>query len=94
MDFKNKTFILSIFEWPLKTGFTVNTYSDISSEARGLDFGPSHLIHTFLYVGNDGSGKSENMLRPAWAFAFCWCDPGDAISIEISCTGPSLVLRV
>ena len=36
-----KTFVLSILEWPLKTGFTLNAQAVKSSRVLGLVFGPS-----------------------------------------------------
>ena len=38
---------------------TINAHSDISSETRGLSFGPSlHLHPYFVYESNEGFGES------------------------------------
>ena len=69
LPFVFKIFVLSIFEWPLKTGFIVlipyaqvpliNTYADVTS-GLGLIFGLSlHLYPYFIvYSSSTGSGVS------------------------------------
>ena len=58
LPFVYKTFVLSIFEWPLKIGFTViayaqkpslNTHAYASSRARGLNNGPCLPLVLFNY---------------------------------------------
>ena len=38
-----KTFVLSIFEWPLKTGFTVEIHPP-TQRLKGLDFGQTFYL--------------------------------------------------
>ena len=46
-----KIFVLSIFEWPFYTGFTVL----LSSGARGVNFDSSHHLHPyFVCAGCEG----------------------------------------
>ena len=53
LPFVIKFFVLSIFEWPFHTGFTVwqmpllNVHADISNKAGGLNFGLSFYLHPF-----------------------------------------------
>ena len=43
---------------------------ELSSEARGLNFGLSlHLNPNFLYASSEGSGESEHMYRLPQSFA-------------------------
>ena len=43
LPFVIKIFVLSIFEWPLKTGFTVNKLSCLYIEQRSYLSGPVEL---------------------------------------------------
>ena len=56
-----KIFVLSIFEWPFYTGFTVNLCSswqglniqaDISCGAKGLNFGQGLHLHPYFVCAN------------------------------------------
>ena len=64
-----KTFILSIFEWLLKAGFTVpltNADADTSSTAIVLIVSLSLYLHPYiLYVRNKDSGGTARMHRLA-----------------------------
>ena len=67
-------FVLSIFEWSLKTGFTVYVRYDcrhhlighvqLSSRTRGLNFGWNLHLHIYLVCKNsEGSWESAWMQR-------------------------------
>ena len=59
----------------------INIYADVSSDARGLNFGLSiHLQPYFVYASNEG--LPEPLLL------------ADAISTEISCTSRYLYLKM
>ena len=65
LSFVIKIFVLSIFEWPLKTGFTVyaknplNTHVDLSSRAVYLYFSPNHHPNPY-FVSKEGSVESAH----------------------------------
>ena len=64
LPFVMKNFVLSIFEWQLKTGFTVLMAYDVFSKVRGLNFGLSlHQHPYFVYMSSEGSGESAHMLK-------------------------------
>ena len=70
-----KNFVLSIFEWQLKTGFTVLMAYDVFSKVRGLNFGLSlHQHPYFVYMSSEGSGESAHMLKLRRILAAHWCD--------------------
>ena len=48
----------------------INTHAEVSSEARGLNFGPClHLCSYSVNVSNKGSGESAQFYRLVWALA-------------------------
>ena len=84
LPFVFKIFVLSIFEWLLKTGFTVyyktvlincicikppvNVHADVSSRVRG----PSLYLHPYLVytdIYKAGSCESVHFHKLVWAFA-------------------------
>ena len=70
--------VLSIFEWLLKTGFTVpliNADADTSSTTRGLIFSLSLYLHPYvIHVRNKDSGETAHMHRVVRAFVWRRCD--------------------
>ena len=89
LPFVIKIFVLSIFEWPFYTGFTVYRTSAKSymkpeavesRETSGLNYRKSHsLLPYFMFVRGNGSGKS---------LCICAGSPeplhADAISAKVS----------
>ena len=54
---------------------SLNAHADISSGARGLNFGLSlHLLTNFVYSSSEGSGESVHLQRLARAFVARQCD--------------------
>ena len=79
IPFVFKTFVSSIFEWPLKTGFTVliayaqipliNAYTDVPCGNRGLHVGLSlHRHPYFVCACSEGESESAHMRTLACAF--------------------------
>ena len=71
LPFVIKIFILSTFEWPFYTGFTVMyvqiplliANTDVSSRARGLNFGLSlYLLSYFVYERRQGFESKSHVL--------------------------------
>ena len=53
----------------------MNTYVDVPSRARGLNFAPSlHLYPCFVYASSEGSGRSAHLCRLTWAFVAEQCN--------------------
>ena len=53
----------------------INIHGDITSRARGLNFGPSLHLHPYsVYTSSEGSGESVCL--------------SNAIGTKISCVGP------
>ena len=69
LPFVFKTFVLSIFEWLLKSGFTIhrpvlNVIVQLSCGDRSLVSGMGHnLLPYFMYVNSKGSAQTEAMLK-------------------------------
>ena len=63
---------IEIFLSPVSPGAQkppLNPYADVSSRARGLNFGPSlHLHPNFVNESIEGSGRSTYLWRLARAF--------------------------
>ena len=66
----------------------LNNHVDISSRIRGLNFGTSLHLHTFIYiscfvyVSSKGSGKSVHLHRLTWALFL-----NNVIKTKRSCAG-------
>ena len=76
LPFVFKTFVLSIFEWRLKTGFTV------CSRERGLMLGLSFFISPyFVYGGSKGSGK----ITLCTGLSVCLLLP-NVVSTKVTCS--------
>ena len=68
----------------------INAHAGVSSWTRCLNFGLSlYLSPYFVYVINEGSGKSAQMRRLA-----CTLLLTDAITTKISYTGPYVWVKV
>ena len=50
LPFSIKTFVLSIFKWPLKTGFTMIVFT-FSVQYQDPQFSPDHLFKAVILKG-------------------------------------------